>query len=126
MPGIAHETTEQTGILHKNGVISLARSTLGSASPAAFFVCIGDNPGLDFGEKRNADGQGFGAFGKVTRGMDIVKKIHQMEANYPVEVEYVKGQYLTEPVFIDRAYRKQSPFAPVPLNRREPPGSVDN
>jgi len=106
MPGIAHETTEQTGILHKDGVISLARTTPGSASPAAFFISIGDNPGLDFGEKRNPDGQGFAAFGKVTRGMDIVKKIHQMEANYPIEVEYVKGQYLTEPVVINKAYRK--------------------
>ena len=106
MPGIAHETTEQTGILHKDGVISLARTTPGSASPAAFFISIGDNPGLDFGEKRNPDGQGFAAFGKVTRGMDIVKKIHQMEANFPVEVEYVKGQYLTEPVLITKAYRK--------------------
>lgn len=42
-----------------------------------FFICIGDQPELDFGGKRNPGGQGFAAFGKVIGGMDIVRKIHQ-------------------------------------------------
>ena len=73
-PPIVHETTEITGILHKDGVISMARSEPGSAS-SEIFICINDQPELDFGGKRNPDGQGFAAFGKVIEGMDIVRKI---------------------------------------------------
>lgn len=74
LPTIKHETTKETGILHTNGVISMARLEPGSAS-TEFFICIGNQPELDFGGMRNPDGQGFAAFGKVTKGMDVVKKI---------------------------------------------------
>lgn len=73
---IAHETTEETGILHKNGVISMARNEPGTAT-SEFFICVGDQPELDFGGKRNPDGQGFAAFGKVIEGMDVVREIQQ-------------------------------------------------
>jgi peptidyl-prolyl cis-trans isomerase A (cyclophilin A) len=74
-PPIEHEITDKTGILHKDGVISMARSEPGTAS-SEFFICVGDQPELDFGGKRNPDGQGFSTFGKVISGMDVVKKIH--------------------------------------------------
>lgn len=74
LPTINHETTKETGVLHTNGVISMARLEPGSAS-TEFFICIGNQPELDFGGMRNPDGQGFAAFGKVTKGMDVVKKI---------------------------------------------------
>jgi Peptidyl-prolyl cis-trans isomerase (rotamase) - cyclophilin family len=74
LPTIKHETTKETGILHTDGVISMARLEPGSAS-TEFFICIGNQPELDFGGMRNPDGQGFAAFGKVTKGMDVVKKI---------------------------------------------------
>jgi peptidyl-prolyl cis-trans isomerase A (cyclophilin A) len=73
-PPIAHETTIKTGIKHKDGVISMARNKPGSAS-SEIFICINDQPELDFGGKRNPDGQGFAAFGKVVEGMDVVRKI---------------------------------------------------
>jgi peptidyl-prolyl cis-trans isomerase A (cyclophilin A) len=76
LPPIEHETTDKTGVLHKNGVISMARSKPGTAS-SEFFICVGDQPELDFGGKRNPDGQGFSAFGKVVKGMDVVQKIHR-------------------------------------------------
>jgi len=75
-PPVEHETTAKTGVLHKNGVISMARNAPGSAT-SEFFICIGDQPGLDFGGRRNSDGQGFAAFGRVVEGMDIVRKIQQ-------------------------------------------------
>ena len=34
----------------------------------SFFICIGDQPSLDQGGMRNADGQGFAAFGRVVAG----------------------------------------------------------
>jgi peptidyl-prolyl cis-trans isomerase A (cyclophilin A) len=72
---IAHETTGSTGLRHLDGTVSMARSTPGSAS-AEFFVCIGDQPALDFGGLRNPDGQGFAAFGRVSLGMDVVRALH--------------------------------------------------
>lgn len=80
LPPIRHETTRETGILHTDGVISMARLEPGTAS-SEFFICVGDQPELDFGGRRNPDGQGFAAFGKVTRGMDVVRQIHQRPAN---------------------------------------------
>lgn len=102
---VAHETTEQTGILHKDGVISLARAEPGTGSGAAIFICIGDQPALDFGAVRNPDKQGFAAFGKVVKGMDVVRAIHQREADAPTDSPYLAGQILTEPVVIQSARR---------------------
>ena len=74
LPPIEHETTVKTGILHKDGVISMARMEPGTAS-SEIFICIGDQPELDFGGKRNPDGEGFAAFGKIIKGMEVVKEI---------------------------------------------------
>ena len=63
---------------------------------SSFFICIGDQPALDFGGRRNPDGQGFAAFGRVTKGMDVVKKI-QMSA--------AEAQRLTPPIGITRIVR---------------------
>ena len=76
LKGIAHETTAQTKISHKDGVLSLARLEPGTAN-TEFFICIGDQPGFDFGGENNPDGQGYAAFGKVVKGMDIVLRIHR-------------------------------------------------
>ena len=85
------ETTEQTGILHENGTISMARDKPNSATNS-FFICVGNQPELDFGGKRNPDGQGFAAFGKVIQGMEIVKAIQKQQDT---------SQYLIEPVVIE-------------------------
>ena len=78
-PAIPHETTEQTKVLHKDGVISLARLEPGTAT-TEFFICIGDQPSLDFGSSSNADKQGYAAFGKVFKGMEIVRRIQNQNA----------------------------------------------
>jgi peptidyl-prolyl cis-trans isomerase A (cyclophilin A) len=74
LPSIPHETTAQTGLRHLDGVISMARLDPGTAD-AEFFICIGDQPELDFGGRRNPDGLGFAAFGRVVEGMDVVRQI---------------------------------------------------
>lgn len=89
LPSIEHETTKKTGILHKDGVISMGRSEPGTAT-SEFFICVGDQPELDFGGKRNPDGQGFSAFGKVVAGMDVVRKIHQQPTEGQMLVSKVK------------------------------------
>lgn len=56
-----------------------------ATATSSFFICINDQPSLDFGGKRNKDGQGFAAFGKVIKGMKVVKKIQQL---YPEQGQY--------------------------------------
>ena len=82
LPGIPLETTKQTGILHTDGIISLARNTPNSGN-TEFFILIGDQAGkaYDYGGDANEDGQGFAAFGKVIEGMDVVKDIHKQPDN---------------------------------------------
>jgi cyclophilin family peptidyl-prolyl cis-trans isomerase len=95
LPAIVLETTEHTGLKHLNGVISMARTKTNSATDQ-FFICIEDQPELDFGGRRNPDGQGFAAFGRVTKGMEVVKQIQ----NAPSD-----KQSLDPKIMIQRAIR---------------------
>lgn len=70
------ETTHQTNLKHLDGTISMARDTPNSAQ-SSFFICINNQPELDYGGKRNSDGQGFAAFGQVIKGMDVVRTIQK-------------------------------------------------
>ncbi len=94
-PSIPLERTSVTGLRHRDGAISMARSGPDTAE-SSFFICIDDQPSLDFGGKRNPDGQGFAAFGRVTRGMDVVRRIQASPA---------KGQSLAPPIAIVKVRR---------------------
>ena len=96
-PAILHETTKETDVLHKDGVISMARLKTGTAS-SEFFICVGDQPELDFGGKRNPDEQGFAAFGRVLEGMSVVRKIQKLPAD---------GQYLKPTIIIESISRSK-------------------
>jgi peptidyl-prolyl cis-trans isomerase A (cyclophilin A) len=74
-PPIRHESTRETGLRHRDGTISMARSAPGTAD-SEFFICVGEQPELDFGGRRNPDGLGFAAFGQVVEGMDVVRALH--------------------------------------------------
>lgn len=104
LPAIAHETTQATGIRHTDGVISMARGDPGTAG-SEFFICLGDNPALDFGGARNPDGQGFAAFGRVVEGMDVVRKIHAAQTRSDDADPYLKGQMIAKPVKIQKLSR---------------------
>jgi hypothetical protein len=88
-----------TGLKHLDGTVSMARSGPDTAT-SSFFICLGDQPELDFGGRRNKDGQGFAAFGRVVSGMDKVKKIQQSPR---------EGQRLSPPVMILAAGRASGP-----------------
>ena len=91
---IIHETTKETGLLHKDGTLSMARLEPGTAS-SEFFICIGNQPELDFGGRRNKDGQGFAAFGQVIEGMEIVRKIQQLQDKNQMLIDQVKIHSIT-------------------------------
>ena len=93
---IPHETTRSTGLRHRNSTLSMAREAPGTAN-TEIFICIGSQPELDYGGKRNPDGQGFAAFGRVTSGMRVVKKIQALKDDQ---------QYLKAPVPILSIRRK--------------------
>lgn len=79
-PPIPLERTSVTGVTHVSGTLSMARSGPDTAT-SDFSIMIGDQHELDFGGKRNPDGQGFAAFGRVVSGMDVVKRIQSAPAS---------------------------------------------
>ena len=96
---IVHESTLNTGIKHTDGIFSMARMEPGTAS-TEFFICIGDQPDLDFGGARNPDNQGFAAFGKVVRGMEVVIAIQALPDT---------NQYLEKRAVIRQIVMQQEP-----------------
>lgn len=103
---IAHETTQTTGLSHRDGAVSIARDEPGTGSAAYFFISIGDNTSLDYGGARNPDGQGYAVFGQVTKGMDVVRAIQLRETEGASESDVTKGQFLTEPVKFIKVKRR--------------------
>jgi peptidyl-prolyl cis-trans isomerase A (cyclophilin A) len=71
---IPHETTAMAGLHHLKGTVSLARFAPGAVYHS-FFICLRDEPALDFSGARHPDGQGFAAFGSVAEGFDVVERI---------------------------------------------------
>jgi len=96
-PPTSLERTSVTGLKHQDGTISMARGGPDTATHS-FFFCINDQPELDFGGRRNPDGQGFAAFGRVTKGMDLVRQIQGLPAD---------GQRITSPVKLLSVRRRQ-------------------
>jgi peptidyl-prolyl cis-trans isomerase A (cyclophilin A) len=84
------ERTSATGLRHLAGTLSMARDGPDTAT-SDFFICVTDQPSLDFGGRRNPDGQGFAAFGRVLSGMEVVRRIQRSRAH---------GQRLAPPVKI--------------------------
>ena len=92
------ERTSVTTLRHVDGAISMARGNTADSASSDFFICVGDQPSLDFGGARAADGQGFAAFGRVISGMDIVRKIQARKTN--------AREQLLEPIAMVRVYRR--------------------
>jgi peptidyl-prolyl cis-trans isomerase A (cyclophilin A) len=67
---IPHEPTSKTGLKHTSGTISMARNAPGTAM-GEFFITVGPAPYLD----ARPGTVGYAAFGRVIKGMDVVRKI---------------------------------------------------
>lgn len=102
-PPIAHEPTTQTGLHNVTGAISLANAGPGTAR-ADFFILLSDMPGLDAGGP-GGDANGFAAFGHVTEGMDVVKKIYDSPVSPTKGDGAMKGQMLDPPIKILKVER---------------------
>lgn len=91
-PPIAHEPTTETGLHNVAGAISMANAGPGTAK-ADFFILVSDMPGLD-ANGPGGDANGFAAFGHVTEGMDVVKKIWSSPVSATKGAGAMKGQML--------------------------------
>jgi peptidyl-prolyl cis-trans isomerase A (cyclophilin A) len=104
LPPIAHEPTTKTGILHKDGIISLARYAPGTAT-CDFFICVGNQPSLDADPSQGGDNAGFAAFGHVIAGMDVVRRILAAPTSPTAGEGVMRGQMLDPPIAILTARR---------------------
>lgn len=96
-PPIRHEATNQTGIKHLNGTISLGRFAPGTATNN-FFICVGDQPYLDAHPGAPGDNRGYAAFGRVVSGMGVVERILSLPTNGKTRFADQAGQWLKPPV----------------------------
>jgi peptidyl-prolyl cis-trans isomerase A (cyclophilin A) len=101
-PPVPLERTSVTGLKHVDGAVSMARNGPDTAT-ASFSIVIGDQPEMDFGGKRNADGQGFAVFGRVIKGTDVVKAI---QASPTGPAGPYGAESLSPPIPIVKAYRR--------------------
>jgi len=106
-PPIAHEPTTQTGLHNVAGAISMANAGAGTAK-ADFFILLSDMPGLD-ANGPGGDATGFAAFGHVTEGMDVVKKIFDSPVSPTLGAGAMKGQMLDPKIRIIKAARLMQP-----------------
>lgn len=98
------ENEANTGGQNKVGTIAMARTSDPHSATAQFFINVSDNHFLDF-KSTDSDGWGYCVFGHVTEGMDIVKKISQVQttsraghADVPVEDVIIQSVEITENV----------------------------
>ena len=99
-PPVPHEPTSRTGLIHRDGIISMARDRPGTAT-ADFFITVGPLPSLD----AHPGDEGFAAFGRVLSGMDVVRRILAMPVSATQGPAVMRGQMLAPPVRILTARR---------------------
>jgi peptidyl-prolyl cis-trans isomerase A (cyclophilin A) len=105
-PAIPLERTTTTGLTHKTGSLSMPRGAAADSATSGFVICLEDTPSLDFGSKRYPDGEGFAAFGRVVKGLDVVRRIQQQPTNKDADTPMGR-QALLPPVTITRIVRVQ-------------------
>lgn len=108
LPPVKHEPTSQTGILHKQGTISMARGGPPGTAMGNFFITLGDTPNMD----AHGPYAGYAAFGHVVGGMDTVRKILAKPTGGGEGV--MRGQMILKPVRIVRAVRLDGVAKPTP------------
>ena len=96
------ERTSVTGLRHLDGAVSMARSGPDTAT-GSFSIVIGDQPEMDYGGKRNPDGQGFAVFGRVVHGGDVVRAI---QASPTGKTGAYGTETLDPPIKILKAYKR--------------------
>jgi len=96
LPPIAHEPTSATGLRHVEGAISMAKAEGGAGAMGDFFITTAAMPSMD---ARGGE-PGYAVFGRVTEGMDVVRRILAAETVEGAGRGAMRGQMLVAPVTI--------------------------
>lgn len=99
LTAVDFESTQQTGLRHVDGAISMARGDATNLATCNFSLLVGPHQWLDAG----ARGPGYAVFGRVSGGMETVKRVLAMPTGGGVGP--MRGQMLLTPVKIIRAVR---------------------
>ena len=107
-PPLVNESA--TGMLNKRGTISMARTEAPDSATCEFFFNVQDNPTLDRKQSFSKTGaghfdsstqEGYCAFGKIIRGLDVVEKINAVRTisrgrmeDVPAEEVIIKKVYM--------------------------------
>jgi peptidyl-prolyl cis-trans isomerase A (cyclophilin A) len=102
-PPVDHESTVATGLSHVDGAVSMARGSIPGSARGEFFIIVGGLPNYD-GVPNGGD-PGYAVFGRVTRGMSIVRRILRMPTSRDANNPDMRGQMLVKPVTIVVAKR---------------------
>ncbi|PNK61945.1 peptidylprolyl isomerase [Psychrobacter sp. FDAARGOS_221] len=92
------ENEADNGLKNDEGTIAMARTQDPHSATSQFFINVKDNDFLNHSGK-NMQGWGYTVFGKVTSGMDVVKKIEGV----PTGRFGMHADVPTEPVVINSA-----------------------
>jgi peptidyl-prolyl cis-trans isomerase A (cyclophilin A) len=104
MPPVEHEPTYTTGLSHVDGAVSMAYTSIPGSARTEFFIVAGEIPSYDGVPDGNP---GYAVFGKVTKGMSVVRKILRLPTSKNARNPALQGQMLAEPVQIVAARRAQ-------------------
>ena len=67
----------KVGLKNEVGTIAMARTADPNSATAQFFINVGDNSFLNWGDPRS-DGNGYAVFGRVVSGIDVVNQIAKL------------------------------------------------
>lgn len=102
MPPVPHEPTYTTGLSHVDGAVSMAYTSMPGSARTEFFIVVGEIPSYDGVPDGNP---GYAVFGKVTKGMSVVRRILRLPTAKNARNPALQGQMLVEPVQIIAARR---------------------
>lgn len=94
LPSITHESTIATGLTHRRGAVSLARTEPGTAC-SEFFIVLDDAPYFDAGSDLLEDRLGYAAFGHVVEGLEVADAINRLPTGTTYEIPFMHEQALT-------------------------------
>ncbi len=98
------ENEADNGLKNQTGTLAMARTQDPHSATAQFFINVADNDFLNHSGK-SIQGWGYCVFGEVVEGLDVVKRITEVETTR----RGMHADVPAEDVVIQRAYVKEAP-----------------
>lgn len=106
----------KNGLKNDRGTLAMARTGEPNSATSQFFINLGNNDFLNYGDAHAVDPFGYAVFGKVLEGMEVVDAIAKVETGRSTLAQKAGGRLLRgasadvpkEPVVIKSAKRKSA------------------